>query len=60
VDLQDPSEQETDLKTPLRQSAADDALTALIQDTILNKPREHGLSPHRRRECVRGMNGIGG
>jgi GTP 3',8-cyclase len=54
------SEQETDLKTPLRQGAADDALTALIQDTILNKPRDHGLSPHRRRKCVRGMNGIGG
>jgi len=54
------SEQETDLKTPLRQGATDDVLTDLIQNTILNKPRDHGLSPHRRRKCVRGMNGIGG
>lgn len=54
------SDRETDIKTPLRRGGTDDDLTALIQKTIQNKPRDHGLTPHQRRKCVRGMNGIGG
>jgi len=54
------SDRETDLKTPLRQGQADHQLTELIQKTILDKPKDHGMGPTNRRKCTRTMNGIGG
>ena len=54
------SDQETDVKTPLRQEREDSHLLMLIQDAILNKPKGHGLGLNKHRKCVRSMNGIGG
>ncbi|MDD9303993.1 MAG: hypothetical protein HUK40_17260 [Desulfobacter sp.] len=54
------SDRETDLKTPLRQGFNDHFLTELIRETILNKPKDHGMAPFKRRKCLRTMNGIGG
>lgn len=36
----------TDLKSALRSGASDDALTAILQTTIWNKPHGHGVDPH--------------
>jgi len=54
------SDRETDLRTPLRQGQGDHQLTELIRNTILEKPKDHGMAPTKRRKCVRTMNGIGG
>lgn len=54
------SELETDLKTPLRQGRGDSYLLKLIKDTILNKPKDHGLNVFQPRKCARSMNSIGG
>ncbi len=54
------SDQETDIKTPLRDGKGDSHLLNLIRDTILNKPKDHGLLPSNPRKCVRQMNSIGG
>jgi len=54
------SDQETDIKTPLRDGKGDSHLLNLIRDTILNKPKDHGLLPYNPRKCVRPMNSIGG
>jgi len=54
------SDQETDIKTPLRQGESDAHLLELIKTTISNKPRDHGLSKFLPRKCVRSMNSIGG
>ena len=54
------SDQETDIKTPLRDGKGDSHLLNLIMDTILNKPKDHGLLPYNPRKCVRPMNSIGG
>ncbi len=54
------SDQETDLKTSLRDGKGDRHLLNLIRDTILNKPKDHGLLPCNPRKCVRQMNSIGG
>ena len=54
------SEQETDIKTPLRQGQGDNRLLDLIASTILNKPENHGLDIYNPRKCVRSMNSIGG
>ena len=54
------SDQETDIKTPLRDGKGDSHLLNLIRDTILNKPKDHGLLPSNPRKCVRAMNSIGG
>lgn len=54
------SDRETDLKTALRQGQDDHQLTELIQKTILEKPKDHGMGPTNRRKCTRTMNGIGG
>lgn len=54
------SEEETDVKTPLRQGKSDAHLLELIRSTILNKPRDHGLSEFLPRKCTRAMNSIGG
>ena len=54
------SDQETDIKTPLRDGKGDSHLLNLIRDTILNKPKDHGLLASNPRKCVRAMNSIGG
>jgi len=55
------SDRETDLKTPMRQGKEDDHLLDLIEDTILKKPKDHGLALHKQhRKCARPMNDIGG
>ena len=54
------SNQETDIKTPLRSGRGDDRLLGLIRDTIANKPKNHGLDMHRPVEYIRSMNSIGG
>jgi len=54
------SDQETDLKAPLREGRGDRYLSELIRDTMLNKPRGHSLDLNNPRKCVRPMNRIGG
>ncbi|MBN2059844.1 MAG: GTP 3',8-cyclase MoaA [Deltaproteobacteria bacterium] len=54
------SEDETDIKTPLREGKDDSHLLEIIRNAILNKPRDHGLDIYGPRKCVRSMNSIGG
>jgi len=54
------SDQEIDLKTPLRQGEKDDFLLQLIELSIKNKPKDHGLLEYGPRKCVRRMHSIGG
>jgi cyclic pyranopterin phosphate synthase len=54
------SDQESDIKAPLRQGRDDNHLLGLIADTILNKPKDHGLTQFQPRKCVRSMSSIGG
>lgn len=54
------SDQETDMKTPLREGKEDAHLLDLIRTTIQNKPKNHGLMKLNPRKCVRQMNTIGG
>lgn len=54
------SDQETDIKTPLREGRGDDHLLNLIEHTILNKPKGHGILKCVPRKCTRPMNRIGG
>ena len=55
------SDQETDLRRPLRQRASDDDLETIIREAIASKPKEHPLNsssvPQR---CQRQMSKIGG
>lgn len=55
------SDRETDLRTPLRHGASDEQLEAVIQEAILQKPKEHPvqLGPLPRK-CQRQMSKIGG
>jgi len=54
------SDQETDLKTPLREGKGDEVLLRLIDWAIENKPKDHGLLVQAPRKCVRQMHSIGG
>ena len=54
------SDQEIDVKTPLREGRDDDYLVNLIECAIENKPVEHGLIKSGPRKCVRQMSTIGG
>jgi len=54
------SDEETDLKTPLREGQGDEAILKLIEWTIQNKPKDHGLLTQGPRKCVREMHSIGG
>jgi cyclic pyranopterin phosphate synthase len=54
------SEQETDLKTPLREGRGDGYILELIRHTLQNKTPNHGLTEPQPRKCTRPMNGIGG
>lgn len=56
------SDDEVDLKTPLRGGCSDDDIEALMREAIAKKPPLHGeghesISP---RKCMRGMPSIGG
>ena len=54
------SDDEIDLKTPLREGKGDDHLLHLIEQSIENKPKDHGLLEHGPRKCIRQMHSIGG
>jgi cyclic pyranopterin phosphate synthase len=54
------SDQETDIKTSLRNGRGDRHLLNLIDHTILNKPKNHGFVKSGPRKCTRPMNRIGG
>ena len=54
------SDQETDIKTPLRAGKGNKYLLRLIGDTIKNKPRDQGVGRYGPRKCVRHMSSIGG
>ena len=54
------SDQETDIKTALRNGRGDSHLLSLIDETILNKPKDHGFLQTGPRKCTRPMNRIGG
>jgi cyclic pyranopterin phosphate synthase len=54
------SDQEIDMKTPLREGREDDYLVNLIGSAIENKPEEHLLVKSGPRKCIRQMSTIGG
>ena len=56
------SDDETDLKTPLRAGADDGEIGALIRLAIVGKPRQHNVSCDEShvRKCAREMQAIGG
>jgi cyclic pyranopterin phosphate synthase len=54
------SDNEIDVKTPLRRGEGDASLLGLIEHAILTKPAGHGMGVWAPRRCVRPMNGIGG
>ena len=56
------SEKEIDLKTLLRSGASDDAVKAVLLESIRSKPRGHHLAVNdeRIKKCMRSMNSIGG
>jgi cyclic pyranopterin phosphate synthase len=54
------SDQEIDIKTPLREGRGDFHLRSLVQVAIENKPKGHGNVSSGFRKCVRQMSTIGG
>jgi cyclic pyranopterin phosphate synthase len=54
------SDQEIDLKTPLREGRQDAYLAELLKMAIDNKPEGHGLIKSAPRKCIRQMSSIGG
>jgi GTP 3',8-cyclase len=54
------SDQEIDIKTPLRGGKGDAHLLELMRLAIENKPKNHGLMIQGPRKCVRQMSSIGG
>jgi len=56
------SEEEIDLKTPLRRGCSDGELEGLIREAIANKPRKHEirLEDNYLRKCGKDMSAIGG
>ncbi|MDA8125790.1 MAG: GTP 3',8-cyclase MoaA [Deltaproteobacteria bacterium] len=56
------SDEERDLKTPLRAGASNEEIGAIIRETIARKPKEHGVSCDEShiRKCVKEMQAIGG
>jgi cyclic pyranopterin phosphate synthase len=54
------SDQEIDLKTPLRQGRADAYLLELLRMAVETKPDGHGLIKSAPRKCIRQMSSIGG
>jgi cyclic pyranopterin phosphate synthase len=55
------SDDETDLRTPLRNGASDMELESIIRETIIRKPKEHPIQMNPLpRKCQRQMSKIGG
>ncbi len=55
------SDDETDLRTPLRNGASDTELESIIRETISRKPKEHPIQMNPLpRKCQRQMSKIGG
>ena len=54
------SDEEIDVKTPLRSGASDEELAGLIQHAIETKPAGHGSLLQSPRKCSRPMSTIGG
>ncbi len=54
------SDEETDLKTLIRQGLTDAKLQKVITQAILDKPRGHKMSEPSFKKCSRGMSAIGG
>jgi cyclic pyranopterin phosphate synthase len=54
------SDQEIDVKTPLREGKGDDHIFELINRAIENKPQGHGFLESGPRKCIRQMSSIGG
>lgn len=54
------SEEEIDIKTPLRNGHDDEHLLELIRLAIENKPKDHGQLGQGPRKCIRHMSSIGG
>ncbi|HEJ83235.1 MAG TPA: GTP 3',8-cyclase MoaA [Desulfobacteraceae bacterium] len=54
------SEQEIDIKTPLRKGAGDDELLRLLEKAIQEKPKGHDLTGPGLKNCARPMSSIGG
>jgi len=54
------SDQEIDIKTPLRAGKGDDYLIELIGRAMEDKPETHGLLKSGPRKCIRQMSSIGG
>ncbi|MCF8061361.1 MAG: GTP 3',8-cyclase MoaA [Deltaproteobacteria bacterium] len=54
------SDEEIDVKTPLRSGASDEVLAGLIQRAIETKPAGHGSLLQSPRKCSRPMSTIGG
>jgi cyclic pyranopterin phosphate synthase len=54
------SDDEIDVKTPLREGKGDHQILNLMQTAIENKPKDHGLMDQEPRKCVRKMCSIGG
>ena len=54
------SDQEIDIKSPLRKGEGDAALMGLIEKAIIDKPESHNLTRQGLRNCARQMSSIGG
>ena len=54
------SDEEIDIKSPLRKGKNDEDILNLLETAILKKPESHGLATTDRRNCVRQMSSIGG
>jgi len=54
------SDEETDLKTPLRNGCTDEQLEEIISTTIESKPEKHKVLDPSFEKCHRGMSAIGG
>jgi GTP 3',8-cyclase len=54
------SDQEIDIKTPLRQGRCEEDLLEMVKLAIDKKPKDHGLVQTNPKKCVRHMSSIGG
>ncbi|NTV56106.1 MAG: GTP 3',8-cyclase MoaA, partial [Deltaproteobacteria bacterium] len=54
------SDQEIDIKTPLREGRGEEDLLDLVKLAIDRKPQDHGLLQRDPKKCVRHMSSIGG
>jgi cyclic pyranopterin phosphate synthase len=54
------SDQEIDIKTPLRNGAGDQEILEVVRRAVAEKPRGHGFHRHGPHKCTRAMSSIGG